>query len=383
MLDLFIWFIFIKICKPSYLSVEYTKIMGSYQFPIYIGTPRQKMLLSMDMTNNYTWISRYFYNSNKSTSVTKINDITKINFGCYSFDFSELNDTIWIKNLDNFYSIFFNFYFLTSELFSSDNYEGIGTAYKFENENFSFIHQLYNNKIISEKSFGFYPQKPTKGLLYLGNIPQKELNKKYTYKIKVLPNHKTWNIAIKKINDYQNIFEAYFDSNEDYTKAPISFISYLKEKIFKSFLENQSCKLFNDSLESNTYFYCLCRKIQNFPKFVFYIDNYAITLNFSQMFVEDEGKCFLSINPNKENKWIFGTLFLQNFATEFDYLKNQIRFHTEIKFVSVKSDLLFLVYFTCFLFLSLGTFLLFIVKMKNSFCNSKSFEYKQFVNDWE
>ena len=68
---IYLLFLIIK-CSCSYLAIEYTKIMGSYQFNFYLGTPRQKLILSLDMTNNYTWVTNYLFKNRTSTTLKQI-----------------------------------------------------------------------------------------------------------------------------------------------------------------------------------------------------------------------------------------------------------------------------------------------------------------------
>lgn len=65
--------------------------------------------------------------------------------------------------------------------------EGIGLAFKFEDEKFSFVHHLYNQKIIDQKVFGFtYNKEVDNGTLFFGSNSEVNYTQfKYKGEIKV------------------------------------------------------------------------------------------------------------------------------------------------------------------------------------------------------
>ena len=363
---IYLLFLIIK-CSCSYLAIEYTKIMGSYQFNFYLGTPRQKLILSLDMTNNYTWATNYLFKNRTSTTLKQIS----YNSFILKYRWANLNalqyeDIASIYTNEEFKTVNFPFIYVVNDTIEGNIFEGIGAAFKFTNEDCSLIHTLYRNGLISRKSFGFYPEKDNKGILYFGAIPDELLKDKYTYSIHVLNNYTTWNIHLKKVDNYTNRSPVRIDSDEDFIKAPYSFIKYLRENPFKKYLDNQSCKYIPQDTGAQGYFYCMCRNLTDFPDISFYIDKYEIKLDHNQLFESDMSTCFFSVVANLKDEWILGTLFLKNFITQFDYEDEVIKIHSSTKYQIINDNNNALVSIILVMILSnIGSILLLIHKVFN------------------
>ena len=102
-----------------------------------------------------------------------------------------------------------------------------------DNENYSLLHLLYNNKIIEKKQFSFVQEKNSYFTIFLGGIILKE-EEKYSVKCKIINNSWGCNYSYlyisgnkSKIYKSDQIKYIYFQATSNKISIPISLYNYL------------------------------------------------------------------------------------------------------------------------------------------------------------
>jgi len=355
----------------------------SFCTTIYMGEPAQKTFLPLDQEMQILWADLSGYKPENSISYKQIND-TKISFRYYEFHGKTLSDKVILRNnidintnkiinqtnevfLDDFYFI------MVGNIRGFDNrVRGLGLAYKFADERYSLIHQLKYNKLINHLNYGFIPPSYLNsgsnnlnnindtsinkdGIVFFGGIPKYYIFNKYRYNCKLNEKYNFWSCDlpyvfignIDKYNSSNNLYfknenYAYFNAAERRIMAPKDFIYFLKVNYFQDDLLNGNCKFY--LYGANHIFECLCSIQNKFPNISFIFNNYKYTFSSSELwFNYGGGFCHFLIQENslRQNNFLFGSIFLSKFISNFDYETKYISFYSENQLEEVNIDEIF------------------------------------------
>lgn len=308
---------------------------------------------------NLPKITVSFPNEN-SKATLNLNTYLQFTFFARSSLRADINDTLYdnstvylIKNYSSFrYESQIRFddkFSINAPFYLSRNTvryeaEGIGLAYRFEDESYSFIHQLYNNKHIDHLLFAFsVTGNGNVGTFYLGGIPNQDLS---VYKdkgmCKVNDNYNEWSCKFSKMS---------FGSSSAQVNSPGMFLStfrsFFTSDILFDFMVDEVLKdsksICQERQTTESYLrYLKCTKeiMKNENIVVFEFDTVKIEVKVKEMFEEFMGS-YLSLfesNPYPlfKGQTIFGIHFINIFNyTIFDYESKKISFYSNIR--SIKS----------------------------------------------
>ena len=217
--------------------------------------------------------------------------------------------------------------------------DGIGLAYKFDDESFSYIHYLYNNKFIEHLQFAFEHDDQNRiGMIHFGGIPSKEyLSMPYKGVLKVNDQFGTWNTKLTgvqfeqdfyRFNNYAIIHSAFYDifwSN--------ALNDLMINKIFKNEIERGEC--FKREYFEYSFVQCENSSLPIFEKNIkFKFGNMITTISIKQLFREQSNHWESIINANPymlyDDAVIMGVRFMQLFnLSVFDYEKKEMRFYSD------------------------------------------------------
>ena len=217
--------------------------------------------------------------------------------------------------------------------------DGIGLAYKFDDESFSYIHYLYNNKFIEHLQFAFEHDDQNRiGMIHFGGIPSKEyLSMPYKGVLKVNDQFGTWNTKLTgvqfeqdfyRFNNYAIIHSAFYDifwSN--------ALNDLMINKIFKNEIERGEC--FKREYFEYSFVQCENSSLPIFEENVkFKFGNMITTVSIKQLFREQSNHWESIINANPymlyDDAVIMGVRFMQLFnLSVFDYEKKEMRFYSD------------------------------------------------------
>lgn len=217
--------------------------------------------------------------------------------------------------------------------------DGIGLAYKFDDESFSYIHYLYNNKMIEHLQFTFeHYDESRKGIIHFGGIPNKSyLRMPYQGVLKVNDKFGTWNTKLTgvqfgqdfyRFNNYAIIHSAFYDifwSN--------ALNDLMINTIFKKEIEREEC--FKRDYFEYSFVQCENSTLPIFEKDIkFKFGNMITTVKIKQLFRYQSGHWESIINANPymlyDDAVIMGVRFFQlfNFSV-FDYENKEMRFYSD------------------------------------------------------
>ena len=325
-----------------------------------INYERSKFSLNTSMKqNNNSYLIPINLQSNISFYITLVDELKTENFVRNEEVKIDSQSYIGYLNYDNItiedVSIPLYYYGLSREIRVPYSLLGFTFALSPLNESFSIVHQLYNSKKINKKIFTFIPYDSHRGEIVIGDIPFYATKNKYESECKV--KRERWGCELNSIYfEYEGQDNKLFQMNKTYTFllqttvseifAPEEFITFLKDTLFKKYLENGQCEFETNSNNNHKTFLCnySYRFFESFPSSIhFVIGDYDFTIPKSKLFSvdsfayyrdEDEVKYFIFNIYSMKNStgygsdvWIFGKMFLLEFTTTFDYDNKKIFFY--------------------------------------------------------
>ena len=316
------------------------------------GNNKIKLPMSLSLEDNPTSILDYsaynysLYNSKLSKTYKTDNIKAKISYEDYNLIISNetfnLNDNIIMKNYS--FILATNYtkenYFKKYLFINNITFGKIGLGLYVFNYDITyktnFIHQLKEQKIISDFNFYFKFSKDFKnGKFYIGKLPSSFDKKKYIH-VKADKNGfgYQWMIIFQKIiNDNHTIADhinTYISIETGFLKAPTDYQHFIINNFFNEFFNKSIC--FKNNFESSDdWFYIYCNKnfnIKLFKPLIFLYKNNDLNFNieftYKDLFIKKGNYYFFLIIFGKQKlTWDFGEPFFKKYKIIFDN-ENQI-----------------------------------------------------------
>ena len=324
---LLLFVLFIDKSNSSNIVSHYLKCMGvSCDLFVNIKDTRLKIEFELDMTIDFTWVHLLLFDIPEIINVNETNTFIlegqQCLFDTYLFNIS-LTDTI---NLDNFIV----FHRVNSAM---EGFDSFPLGYTIRNESFSVIHTLYNNHLIDHKKFCIFFNTTESSQIFFGGLPDNiKENYQYNKSCEVVEGYPSWGCQMKKIiigdYTYENNHYQYFQANDYLIYAPLDFMLYLSNTVFKEHLQNNTCKFYKDVKIKA--FQCNCEIKKYFKDISFIFNDIMLTFNSNELFGEYVDVCELKIKQNyiNDTQWIFGHMVLSKYPTIFDYEESSITFYS-------------------------------------------------------
>lgn len=255
------------------------------------------------------------YDVSKYTTNIKFNDVTLSNFPMY----------IYYKHI-NYYTD-----------------KGIGLGFKFEDEEMSFVHQLYNNKYIDHLLFAFKGDMTfTKGIMYFGGISNNEhLKLPYQGHCNVVEEYTSWgcNLTSLKIGNDTLMVNTYAAFHTGFYRIhfPPMIYEFVKKHLKVPLSTNECVEEIDEKRGNNIL--CKSRKYLNI-EFDFIFEGVTIKMTLNDFFESNKDnnkykyKSVMYKNPYRaiNNIELFlGFHFTNLFNyTAFDYESKQVQFYTSV-----------------------------------------------------
>lgn len=169
------------------------------------------MYTDIELVENHTWyskrmISRADAYEGKYVGHTQI----EIEDVMYKGDILQQDFRIDSKNNSDI-RVKINYVYIDHEFLNS--LDSFSFAYQIEEE-FSVVHQLYNNKYIAQRAFGFSLNETGRELLlHYGGLPKEVTQNKKKFSCKVNKNYPTWGCNLNKVSFSDNKYPSY--NNKD------------------------------------------------------------------------------------------------------------------------------------------------------------------------
>ena len=326
--------------SSNYLTFDFTFIQ--YTDPIYLmtyfGESDFPIRLPINTMMPFTQINPLMYNPNKTLTSKHISS-DPIHLQDNTYYAEKYRDIVKFGETKTPRISNYSFYIFYNEPYPLFGY---GFGYKFRDESFSFVHQLYNSHLISHKSFSFLPYGETrsnsKGKFYFGNIPDNILaNYKYNGECQVNNEYTFWGCFLNKIhlkNGFKYPINKYsiFNSAQFYLFLSRQLFDILYDKVFFPWADGETCYRIDGIQRSSMK--CLESVINSIGDIGFEFEKgFIIKIPLIFFFECDEVLChslYSSDNVNKDY-FEFGTSFLKLMnATVFDYEKQTISIYNNL-----------------------------------------------------
>ena len=328
-----------KIIKTTYFGE-----ISPFTTRIDLSNIKDKFLVTtVDLTSTFTWVvpssNRYSCNDNNNYEYFNISSLQIKARKC----FGDLS-------LDDNSNLLLNF---PHVIIDEDQSRGrglgrslFGFAFKFDDEEYSLIHQLYNKGVIDRRVFaiGGYNRFHDYGNIYYGGIDEKELEgKKHKGICSVSDNKATWSCELNKVLvdnrkynfDNWTIPSSYFQTSDPIIYVPESFIEFILDTVERR--HKGDCFSYT-SPRNEKRVRCLNDIIDNLPNYTFIFGEYSFSLPMRFFFEPgyETSDSVLIFDPSSSSDWIFGNHFLSKFTTIFDYDNKTISFYSD-KFAITKT----------------------------------------------
>lgn len=328
------------------IEIPYSSILNIFCTSLLFGSNNQYITNKINLSSQFTWFSQKVFNSSGSSSYRSMKkDI--INIGFSQKEAEESIDRCTIVNKSSTRHLILNYpFYLTPETqYSMVDLGSFGLAFKFNDNNHSLIHHLYRHKFITRRSFGLYPHAPSNGSLFLGGIDQHLLEGMKSSQCHVNEFDSNWSCQlthiyignISEINStsthlnriYSFNEYSYFQSAENHIYCPLDFIPFLIDTAFKDSFNQKLCRYENSS---HQYIECSCNITHTLPQINFVFDSISYTIPLQNLFLNgnQNDNCVLGIIHSGwyKNQWVFGTPFLKDFVSLFDYSNRTVTFYS-------------------------------------------------------
>lgn len=317
-----------------------SNIGGAYNEVFRVGDPGQTSSIKLSLTSEFSYLSPYIFNKNKSESYRfrrKLQIAPNVT-GEEAVDFftfySEPKLTVGS----------YKFIYISEK--RMDHIDSFSLSYQFKDNDtsYSFIHALKRAGYIDSPSFTFI-HKPFHIIeIEYGGISHVDPLKNYSQKCVVNPEIKKWGCELTKMFYYNNndtsfpeneiqleknqniIFETSFKS----INVPRKIMPLLKETFMKPYLEQKFCN--HHRMKDFEFFACVCTRREELGTlYLVFHDKILIKINNTNLLEEYMGTCFFVIQYNRmindsNDIWYAGTNFLELFDISFNYEDSTVTF---------------------------------------------------------
>ena len=220
---------------------------------------------------------------------------------------------------------------------------GIGLGYKFDDEEFSLVHYLYNNKMIGNKVFAFEYLNEDNGTFYIGGVENdKHLEMKYKGECEVDERVERWGCNLTKIkfNNKEYKFNNFTLFHSTFYGKIYSngLYDFLANNVFIEEIKNKTC--YTEEIAESRYAMRCKRRFKDLEIYnstiKFYFNRLMIVYPIKELF-EPYGlgdlKSFFYTNPYdyyRDYDIIFSLHFLRNFNyTVYNYETKRVGFYSD------------------------------------------------------
>lgn len=323
-------FSFIYDNNKKIIYTSYSNYQGAYKIFLFFNQYTCTSVFLLNLERNYSCFGGYMYPDRCQK------DKKEIEFIQFSHKKYNVVECWGNPDLSHFPGELQNLTFYTmKDDIPTDAQFFVGFSYKFEDEKYSIIHQMYNSNTILKRRFALVPDRyynNKNGTFFFGDIPEELIANKKRGKCSINENYHTWGCNIDKIIIGNNIVHtvnqyAHFSLSNNNIFVPSSFFSIIERDIFSNYLKNFDCK--KEKTSNKLHFYCTDAVLHNFPDIQIVFDKVKLKIPTDKLFRCDfSSECdFLIINRNDyDDHFIIGTPLLDSLDLLFDYDDKSLTF---------------------------------------------------------
>ena len=232
----------------------------------------------------------------------------------------------------------FSFAIPSENVTLDDIYSALALPYKFKDDKYSLVHQLYNNGQIERKQFmAEFIIDEDENYFFIGGMPDRLKEDKVNTTLYVDNNYNEWGFDVHaiKYNNNQTLTlnkqHAYLVTYDEDIFVDENTFNWILYTAFKEYHDNNTCGFC--TLRSRDSICCDEETFKYISPFQFVIQGYVFEFNRKEMFFCDGKKCHLNIEKNDKQycddnpHWKIGYSFFTRFYTLFDYDNGSITFY--------------------------------------------------------
>ena len=312
------------------ISIPYTIILDIIQVNVKFADINFEYFKNLEMQKNVTFFFPNAYISKSSDPLEQ----TKIFFKGDFINMTLFEEKIHLFKKTNIKrkELSFNMKFYLLEKFpqpQGEFTEGLTVSYEPDKEH-SFIYQLYYLKEISKLSFCIEPLNYNTGLIHLGEVDKSVLKKhNFFSSCKASKKYGQWSCYIDEISFQKHtIFPAtrlvkFNPAVSGYIFPKNLFLSWMRDYLFFN-----ECEEFK--LKTKRLLRCKESKINEIKNITFVLEKTSFVIPSEKLFHCKSGDCIsiAETRISEEEEMVFGTAFLTQFLTVFNYEEGTINFFT-------------------------------------------------------
>lgn len=345
--------VLVKSTLGDYVKLNFDIFLDSANLYMYGGSKNDLYIWTIDTEAKYTRISKAFYSTTDTNSITKINKGKTTMYLREGEVIGELyEDKFFLDENNTSVNVINNFNYIvyTNNGLEIEDPSVLAFAFKVSKENFSLTHILKNKGVIDKRQFGI-KKGINNGIIYLGGFPEEYIRNDYVSKFKVQTRRGLWELPLSYVYIgnisyvYENIYfengyKAIMATGTRSILAPKDFYQkYIVEYYLKDYLGNKTCAM---KEFENYCITCKCEYLKYLEPISFIFDNKQFVFTYEDLFYQLEQLCVFTMAQNTKNiEWKFGLTFLLKYKTLFDYDTKSISFYSKEKLPSIDLDLLF------------------------------------------
>ena len=307
-------------------------------FSYYRSRPLVRVGLSSSFHSIYTFINTNFDFSLFPHAIRKTNESVVV-----EQKEIELTQTYklerYVTDFEFEKTVLHNYTFYSTEILKKIAEEGIGMAYKFRDESFSYIHRLYQETIIDHLFLGF-ENHAKKGVVYFGGIPDNNhLKMPYKGICQMSDNDNKWGCYLSSLLFKGKTIHidqfAFFNTGIPSIFLSEEYFSIIVNEIYKDYINSGKCILQKDG-DKNTIISCLEDIDKSNEELGFVLGDMTVYLKLRNLTSTDDSGWVSIFRKNNlkyfnESKIIFGFDFIHYFNYSIlDYESKQIQLYSDI-----------------------------------------------------
>ena len=299
--------------------------------PVFVGNSKKEINLVIDIGVPHTWISEEIFSKKDSSSFLFDEDDWKITFNhdVAVYKGAVCSDKFAIDKTDNKGINRFPFV-LVQDIVNNTDYQGaLSLGNNYESKYDSFIFRIAPNP----NSFSLKFKSPFEGLLTIKTLTEDNVPSCNAHQQSI-----NWGCQLTHIilGNYENIFLvansfSVFETIYSKIYVPMEFFNYWTINAYddnKKGNQIKECTVGYDDNSKEHYFKCPEKEIDYLKEINIVFDNNIILHLRNGMMYNSYGNNKIMMIVGKENldHFVFGSIFLAQFETIFDYNRKEISF---------------------------------------------------------
>ena len=337
LIPFFLLYFFLQVSQSTSLTLQYILIYQSLYLKLKVGPNENSKFCKLDQQTPFTWFNSGFLSEIDLSSYKLSTSPTSIHF--YPHEHFNV-DLYSMQLLLNTTKLNLQFYYVKN---GSTN--GLTLSYHIDKTEFSLLHVLYNKNYITKRIYSIEPLSIFDGYIHFGDVPSYLINEQNISQSKgkcdIVNNKWACSISDVFINNTfvyncNNKDSVMFQLREEKSYCSFEFLKFVTQSLNEQKIDDKQCEI-KQKDDMSYYIECNSRDLIYGNNITFSIGEFLFELPLSTFFYIDrnfavstllynEDKCLYVTEGKEKQCWIFGTNFILNYVSVFNYEESMIMF---------------------------------------------------------